>query len=140
MKLIFPGTNAFLEIDVLSYQHPNSTDLSDLNWLSCKVSCQVESLSVRGSLSLETHDFVGLQKSILAFNAHTSDAIEFSTVEGQLQFAIQREKSTHIKVRGIISAMPPTYGTFTFEFDAEALAFSTIETLENIIINFPVMR
>ena len=138
MKLLFSGNNAFLEIDVQSYQHPNSTNTSDSNWLSCKVLCQIDSLGVRESLSLETYDFVELQKSILAFNAHISDTIEFSTIEEQLCFTIKRNPKCLV-IEGKISAMPPTYGVFTFKFEAETLAFSTIEALENITLNFPIV-
>ena len=139
MKLLFPGVDAFLEIDVLSYQHPNSTDLTDLNWLSCKVSCQIGSLGIKEILSLEPYDFIELQKSIIAFTEYISNTIEFQTLEDQLRFTIKRGKSTHIIMQGKITTMPPVYGSFSFEFEAESLFFSTIESLKNIILHFPVI-
>ena len=138
MKLLFPGTNAFLEIDVLSYEHSTSTQLGDLNWLSCKVCCQIDSLRVNEIISLETYDFIELQKSIINFNQNNTSKIHFTTLENQLQFTIQRERSTHITIKGTLSAMLPIRGVFTFEFEAETLFFSTIESLENILLNFPV--
>ena len=140
MKLLFPGNNAMLEIDVMSYQHPNSTNFYDLNWLYCRAMCQINSLKVTEFLSLLTTDFVELQESIYAFQEHKSDIVEFQTLEEQLNFTIRREKTTHIVIEGKISAMTTNRGVFNFKFDAEALLFSTIESLENIMLNFPIIQ
>jgi len=140
MKLLFPGTNAFLEIDVLSYQHPNSTEFYDLNWLNCRVMCQIGSLKITESLSLLTIDFVELYKSILIFQEQASDVIQFQTLEEQLQFTIFRKKTTNITIKGMISAILIDNGVFNFKFDAETLSFSTIESLKNIMLNFPVIH
>lgn len=138
MKLIIPGNGALLAIDVISYERPNATEYYDSNWLNCKVSCQVGNLIAKTDMALQTGDFVALQKSILIFQRHGVDEVKFATLEEQLQFTIRREKSTHISVIGTISTMSPNSGLFTFEFDAEALSDSTIESLENITLTFPI--
>lgn len=138
MKLLISGNSALLTIDVISYERPNATEFYDSNWLRCKVSCQIGSLRITEDMSLQTSDFLLLQESISAFKQHRVCEIKFVTLEEQLQFTIQREQSTHIKIKGAISAIPPSSGIFTFEFEAEALSDSTIESLEDITLNFPV--
>ena len=138
MELTISGNDARLTIDVISYEHPDATEFYDSNWLRCKVSCQIGSLRTTEEMSMQTNDFVALQKSVVLFSQHKSHESKFVTLEEQLQFTIQRERSTHIKIKGLISAMPPSHGRFTFEFEAEALSDSTIESLEHITLNFPV--
>ena len=138
MKLPVPGNNALLEIDVLAYAYPNATDFYDLNWLRCKILCRISSLTVKEEVFLQTADFVSLKQSIVAFNTHTSNIIEFKTLEEQLHFSIEQTPKCVI-IKGTIFATPPTCGIFTFEFKAEVLPFSTIESLEKIILNFPVI-
>ena len=138
-KLKFSGNNSFLEVTVMSYAYPNATDFYDLNWLRCKASCQISSLETAVDLFLQTTDFVTLQKSLLAFNAQTSDIIVFSTIEEQLQFCIERHPKD-IMITGKISALPSICSTFTFEITAETLMTSTMESLKNIRLNFPVVN
>ena len=138
MKLLISGNNALLEIDVLSYVYPKATDFYDSNWLQCSLSCRTGNLTVQEGLCLQTSDFLELQKSIAAFKQNKSPKIEFETMEGQLQFTIQRE-SRHITVTGTLSALPPTQGIFTFKFVNETFPDSIMESLENILLNFPVI-
>ena len=138
MKLFISGNNAFLDIHVLSYAYPNATDFYDINWLRCRATCRMGTLIVSEDLFLQTGDFVELQESIATFKQSKTPKITFETMEGQLQFTIQRE-SRHTTITGTLSTLPPTQGAFTFKFASETFPDSIMESLENIILNFPVI-
>ena len=137
MKLTFSGNNAILTINVLSYAYTNANDIDDMNWLRCKILCQIGELKTVEDLFLQTSDFAFLQDSLTKFIQYSSDIVEFSTMEDQLYFLLQR-KNNEINVKGKISSLIPKQATFTFEFVINHSINSLINDLVKIILAFPV--
>lgn len=140
--VVIRGQGGQVQIEVLNYERPKSTEGSDANWLVCRCSVTVREFSCDVSLSLMTDDFVcflgDLEEALRSLNG----AAVFATLESGLKLEITFKAAGHADVFGTIqsqlSVVPSrTKLDFSFESDQSFLSY-TVDGLRAVIQQFPV--
>jgi hypothetical protein len=136
------GHGGQVQIEVLNYERPKSTEGSDTNWLVCRCGVTVREFSCDVSLSLTTDDFVRFRGDLdVALRSLKGTAV-FATPEEGLKVEIKFKTAGHADVSGTVqsqlSGVPRrTMLEFSFESDQSFLSH-TVEGLRAVIRQYPV--
>jgi len=136
------GEGGQVQIEVLNYERPKSTEGSDANWLSCRCGLTVREFSCDVSLSLMTDDFVRFLGDLDEALRSLKGTAVFTTLEAGLKLEITFNAAGHANVFGTIqsqlSVVPSRTGLdFSFETDQSFLSY-TVEGLRAVVQQFPV--
>ncbi|HST09383.1 MAG TPA: hypothetical protein VLL05_03335 [Terriglobales bacterium] len=140
--VVLRGDGGKVQIEVHSYERPESTDGSDSNWLVCKCGVTVREFSCDVNLSLVTEGFICFHRELAESVRSLKGTAVFATAEDGLKLEITFNSAGHADVFGIIqsqlSALPTrTKLDFSFETDQSFLS-STVDELRAVIQQFPV--
>jgi hypothetical protein len=131
-----------VQIDVLNYERPKSTEASDANWLSCRCGVTVREFSCVVGLSLTTDDFVRFLGDLNEAQRSLKGTAVFTTLESGLKLEITFRAAGQADVFGTVqsqlSVVPGrTKLDFSFETDQSFLSY-TVDGLRAVIQQFPV--
>src|SRR5437762_770062 len=136
------GHGGQVQIEVLTYERPNSTMGSDANWLDCRCCVTVREFSCEVSLSLTTGDFVRFLSDLEEALRSLKGTAVFDTPESGLMLEIKFQAAGHADVFGTVQSqlsVVPSRTKFDFSFESDQSFLSnTAEDLRAVIQQFPV--
>ena|ERR1035441_2546457 len=140
--VVIRGDGGQVQIEVLNYERPKSTEGSDANWLVCRYGVTVREFSCDVSLSLMTDDFVRFLDDLDEALRSLKGTAVFATAESGLKLETKFKAAGHADVFGTVqsqlSVVPSlTKLDFSFESDQSFLSH-TVEGLRAVIQQFPV--
>jgi hypothetical protein len=131
-----------IQIEVLNYERPKSTEGSDANWLSCSCGVTVREFSCDINLSLMADDFVRFLDDLNEALHSLRGTAVFITLESGLKLEITFKAAGHADVFGTVQSqlsVVPTRTRLDFSFETDQSFLSqTIEGLRAVIQQFPV--
>jgi len=140
--VVIRGHGGEVQIEVVNYERPKSTEGSDANWLVCRCGVTVREFTCDVSLSLMTDDFVRFLGNLNEALRSLKGTAVFATLESGLKLEIKFKTAGHTDVFGTVqsqlSVVPSrTKLDFSFESDQSFLP-ATVEGLRAVIQQFPV--
>lgn len=100
------GDGGRVDIDVLTYERPDTNDGSDANWLSCAVSVQIGPFSGRYDASFSTQDFAYFAEGLEQLQGGVVGEAVFDPEEGAIALKMLGNGSGQVivEVRSVIVA------------------------------------
>jgi hypothetical protein len=140
--VVIRGDGGKVQIEVLNYERPKTTEGSDANWLVCKCGVTVREFSCEVNLSLMTDDFVRFLGDLDEALRSLKGTAVFATPESGLKLEIKFRAAGHADVLGTIQSqlsVAPSRTTLDFSFESDQSFLShTVEGLRAVIQQFPV--
>lgn len=132
------GHGAYVRVDVVGYENSSTDDLSDANWLTCRVEVCVGGFEGRVAAAFTTHDFDMFRRSLDAAVADVKGDASFETYEDALRLHVAFDKTGAVSVTGTLNDPDgPTSLAFSFESD-QTFMRSTVDALSELGHQFPV--
>jgi hypothetical protein len=127
-------------VRALSRNHPGLFDYWDANWVTCEV--EIAAGGFRGAFpaNLRSEEFRAFLEEAESLSRTLDGAASFSTMEGQLAFALAGDGKGHVRVQGEAVDAPGSDNRLQFSFDIDQTYLPQIcRSLEVILAAFPVV-
>jgi len=133
------GPAANVKIEVLGYENLAAENLSDANWVTCRVEVRVRNFAGHVDASFTTHDFVSFTKSLRPAVADLRGEAVFETDEDALRLNVKFSATGKATVTGSLREpdRPQTSLAFIFESD-QTFMRKTLDALNAVVQQFPV--
>ncbi|MCL5773494.1 MAG: hypothetical protein M1536_03860 [Firmicutes bacterium] len=133
------GHGARLSIEVFNYENSSAQNISDANWLKCRVVLNIYPFSGNFDASFTTQDFVRFLDDLRKILSELSGTASFLTDEDTLRLTVKMEKTGGVQISGIAEVSDQTHVTLSFSFKSDQTFVSqTYRELEAIVLQFPV--
>lgn len=133
------GESARVRIEVIGYENPAAENLSDANWVTCRVEVCVRGFVGHVDTSFTTQDFVAFRTSLQPAVTDLRGESVFETDEDALRLNVKFSATGKATVTGTLREpdRPQTSLAFAFESD-QTFMRGTVEALNALIQQFPV--
>jgi len=133
------GEAAYVRIEVIGYENPAAQNISDANWVTCRVEVRVRGFVGHVDASFTTQDFVAFSTSLRPAVAGLQGEAVFETDEDALRLSVKFSATGRATVTGMLrdSDRPQTTLAFAFETD-QTFIRDTVEGLDEVVQQFPV--
>ncbi len=134
------GDGQKISIAICGYENDQAEDVSDANWLSCKIKVKVDPFFSEFDASLTTQDFSYFYDDLNRMLEKLEEKICFQTDEGWIEISLEPRSLGKVVVSGIVR--PPSFQaktTLTFKFETDQSYLSKANSdLKHILKEFPV--
>ena len=133
------GEAAHVRIEVIGYENPAAENLSDANWLTCRVEVRVRGFEGRVDASFTTQEFAAFSRSLRSAVSDLKGEATFETDEDALRLDVKFNTTGKAAVTGTLHEpdRPRTTLTFSFESD-QTFMRRTVDALNEVTRQFPV--
>ncbi len=132
-------SSEYLQILVYNFTYPNSTDISDGNWLNTRIKIKVGGFTADYEALLSNVDFFYFKNDLEKLYTQLDGTAKFSCIEEYLQIKIKGDGLGHFTA-DCIAVDKPGYGhelKFRIEFDQTEIQ-SMINKIDNLLSKFPI--
>jgi len=139
VKVEVAGQAAHVKIEVVGYENPAAENLSDANWLTCRVEVSVRGFEGHVDAAFTTQDFAAFGRSLRSAVADLKGEAVFETDEDALRLKVEFSSIGTVSITGVLREpdRPRTSLTFSFESDQTYMR-RTVGTLDEVDHQFPV--
>jgi hypothetical protein len=133
------GSKASIEIEILGYERPDASDVSDANWLICNVQLKIIQFQGFYEAAFTTTDFLNLKAGLEKALSNLCGSASFISDEEALSFDIKIDSNGTATIAGTakVHGLPKLNFSFTFETDQSFLQ-ETQNALIKVCKSFPV--
>jgi hypothetical protein len=133
------GQAAHVGIEVLGYENPAAENVSDANWLTCRVEVRVRGFEGHVDAAFTTHDFAAFSRSLRSAVTDLKGEATFETDEDALRLDVNFNMTGSVSVTGVLREpdRPRTSLAFSFESD-QTFMRRTVDALDKVTHQFPV--
>lgn len=127
-------------MEVLGYENPSAPDVSDANWLKCRVAINIEeAFWANFPASFTTSDFIQFHEELRTVLTKLSGTASFLTDEDALCLSIEIGRTGGALVGGVAQTYGQPQASLSFSFESDQSFLSrTLHDLEAVVIHFPV--
>lgn len=138
-KIEIIGEGVCIALEVLGYENPLAQDVSDANWLDCRVSITIgDAFQGQFAASFTTSDFVRFREELSTALTELNGTATFVTDEDALRVGVELSKTGRAAVEGIAQTFSPDASlSFSFETDQTFLN-QTLQQLNAVVDHFPI--
>lgn len=134
------GNGASILIEVDGYERPGAKDISDANWLKCRVTLDIGYFKGNYSASFETTDFVRFKESLKTALKAMNGTASFETCEGALTCAIEIKSGGRARIKGTAQVREHIDATLSFSFESDqSFLAETLRETENTTAAYPML-
>jgi len=135
----FPGHAAHVLIDVVGYETSAAVNLSDANWLTCRVEVRAGAFCGHIDTALTTQDFAAFSRSLRAGVTDCKGDVVFVTDEDAFRLDVHFDTTGRVSITGVLRepGRSKTFLSFSFESD-QTFMRRTLATLDEVNSQFPV--
>jgi hypothetical protein len=140
-KVSINGNGASIAIEVLGYERPSAQDVSDANWLKCRVSTNLGQFIGNYDASFTTSDFTRFRDELRSVLTTMNGAAAFVTDEEALNCTIQLMRVGTAVVKGRAQAQGHVTAVLSFSFESDqSFLAETLLGLESVVQKFPLKK
>ena len=132
------GQAAHVGIEVLGYENPAAENVSDANWLTCRIEVRVRGFEGHIDAAFTTQDFAAFSRSLRSAVSDMKGEAAFETDEDALRLDVKFNTTGSVSVTGVLREpdRPRTSLAFSFESD-QTFMRRTNNALEEVTHQFP---
>ena len=140
IKFSIQGNGQKISISIYGYENDQAQDFDDANWLSCKISVNIDPFFFEFDASLTTQNFSYFYSDLNRMLETLEGKVFFQADEEWIEINLDPSSLGKVIVSGIIR--PPSFEakttlTFKFETDQSYLSKANID-LNQILKEFPI--
>lgn len=141
LKVPINGNGASIAIEVFGYERHSAQNVSDANWLNCRVNANFGQFTGNYEASFTTFDFCRFRDELKPLLATMNGTAAFVTDEEALSCTIQfmRTGTAILKGRAQVQGRTAVILSFSFESDQSFLA-DTLRGVESVVQTFPIKK
>jgi hypothetical protein len=141
LQVSINGHGASISIEVSGYERLSAQDVSDANWLKCRVAVNLGCFTGDYPTAFETSDFVRFRDGLKTVLSATSGSASFLTCEEALSCTIEMKKNGTARIKGVAQAHGHTTSVLSFSFESDqSFLAKTLRELESVAEQFPVRQ
>jgi len=133
------GRAAHVRIEVLGYENPAAENVSDANWLTCRVEVCVRGFEGHIDAAFTTQDFAAFWRSLSSAVTDLKGEAMFETDEHALSLDVKFNMTGNVSVTGVIREPDRSRMSLAFSFESDQTYMRrTVDALEEVTHQFPV--
>jgi hypothetical protein len=140
MNFIIKGLEGeYININVVSYSYPDSSDYWDGNWISCLVKAQIPGFVVSFPTYLRTSEIVSFYSDLVQLYDFTKDIASLVGMESNIDLQVQMDKLGKLTWKANLTYPTGHGSTLEFEFESEqSYLINLMDELKSIVEEFPI--
>lgn len=133
------GHGANVRIEVVGYENPAAENVSDSNWLTCRVHVNIAGFEAHVLAAFTTQDFAAFSRSLRSAVADLNGEAKFETDEETLLLTATFNTSGSVSVIGAVREpnRKGTFLSFSFETDQTFMGHA-VDALSEVTRQFPI--
>lgn len=141
LEVTIAGDGGSLTVEVLGYEDSSGQDISDANWLVCRVIVTIGAgtFSCDFRAAFTTHDFAQFREQLNEAVSRLTGMASFITDEDALRLSVQMGERGNAHVEGIARVCGPPEATLSFSFESDqSFLNQTLHALGALLSQFPI--
>ncbi len=133
------GESAHVRVEVIGYENPAAENVSDANWLACRVEVRVRGFEGRVDASFTTQDFAAFGATLGSCVADLRGDATFETDEDALRLHVKFSKTGRATVTGTLREPDRLQTSLGFAFECDQTFMRrVVDALNEVTQRFPV--
>lgn len=140
MNFSIQDQNQLVSIYISGYENKNALDVSDANWLSCRVRLKTDFFTGEFNADLTTDDFLYFYEELEPLLKALEGTASFQTDEGWLEVKVKSIGLGKFSVAVVANPLSTSKSKLSFNFEVDQTYLSkTRSELKKIVTEYPVI-
>jgi len=135
------GQGGKIVIEVFGYENPSALNVDDANWLSSRISVDVEPFVGSFKAALTTYDLSVLYERLETVLHDLSGQFSFQSTEDNLTLEAEFARNGTVELKGVVQASGSYKATLHYRFESEpGRLYRAVQELKLLTEKFPAKQ